>query len=64
MELKWRKPDASAITKFLCEEHDFSTERVSKAVERLLEASDTGQKTLENGFDTKLFDKKRSFLIK
>ncbi|GFO97806.1 flap endonuclease-1 [groundwater metagenome] len=49
-ELKWRKPDASAITKFLCEGHDFSSERVSKAVERLLEASDTGQKTLDKWF--------------
>ena len=49
-ELKWRKPDASAITNFLCEGHDFSRERVSKAVERLLEASDTGQKTLDKWF--------------
>ncbi|MBU4075780.1 MAG: flap endonuclease-1 [Euryarchaeota archaeon] len=49
-ELKWRKPDASAITKFLCEMHDFSGERVSKAVERLLYASDTGQKTLDKWF--------------
>jgi len=49
-ELKWRKPDAPAITNFLCEWHDFSRERVSKAVERLLEASDKGQKTLDKWF--------------
>ncbi|MDO8728134.1 MAG: flap endonuclease-1 [Candidatus Methanoperedens sp.] len=49
-ELKWRKPDASAIMDFLCEGHDFSRERVSKAVERLLEASDKGQKTLDKWF--------------
>lgn len=49
-ELKWRKPAAAAITEFLCEGHDFSIERVSKAVERLLEASDTGQKTLDKWF--------------
>jgi flap endonuclease-1 len=49
-ELKWKKPDASAITEFLCREHDFSQERVSKAVERLLDASDQGQQTLEKWF--------------
>jgi len=49
-ELKWKKPDAPAIMDFLCEVHDFSRERVSKAVDRLLEASDTGQKTLDKWF--------------
>ena len=49
-EVKWKKPDASAITNFLCAEHDFSQERVSKAVERLLEAQDKGQKTLDKWF--------------
>ncbi|MCZ7385768.1 MAG: flap structure-specific endonuclease, partial [Candidatus Methanoperedens sp.] len=49
-ELKWKKPDSSAIIKFLCEGHDFSKERVSKAVERLLLASDEGQKTLDKWF--------------
>ncbi|MCZ7358054.1 MAG: flap endonuclease-1 [Candidatus Methanoperedens sp.] len=49
-ELKWKKPDAAAITDFLCREHDFSQERVSKAVERLLDASDQGQQTLEKWF--------------
>ena len=49
-ELKWKKPDAAGVMQFLCEGHDFSRERVSKAVERLLEASDTGQKTLDKWF--------------
>ena len=49
-EIKWKKADGKAITKFLCEEHDFSQVRVSKAVERLLEASDEGQKTLDKWF--------------
>ncbi len=49
-QLKWKKPDAQAITKFLCADHDFSENRVSKAVERLLEASDEGQQTLDKWF--------------
>lgn len=49
-ELKWKKPDTSAIAKFLCAEHDFSEARVSKAVERLVEASDEGQQTLDKWF--------------
>jgi flap endonuclease-1 len=49
-EVKWKKADGKAITKFLCAEHDFSQVRVSKAVERLLEASDEGQKTLDKWF--------------
>ncbi len=49
-DLKWKKPDSAAIIKFLCEGHDFSQERVSKAVERLLLASDEGQQTLDKWF--------------
>lgn len=49
-ELMWKKPDASAIKKFLCIEHDFSEARVSKAVERLTEAMDMGQQTLDKWF--------------
>ncbi len=49
-ELKWKKPDAAAIKHFLCSEHDFSEARVSTAVERLLEATDQGQKTLDKWF--------------
>lgn len=49
-EIKWKKPDPEAIMKFLCDDHDFSQVRVSKAVERLIEASDEGQKTLDKWF--------------
>lgn len=49
-ELKWKKADGISITRFLCDKHDFSEVRVSKAVERLLEASDEGQKTLDKWF--------------
>jgi len=49
-ELKWKKPDVGGITKFLCKEHDFSQARVSRAVERLVQAGDQGQKTLDKWF--------------
>ncbi len=49
-ELKWKKPESAEIIKFLCAGHDFSEARVSKAVERLLEASDEGQKTLDKWY--------------
>ena len=49
-EMKWKKPDPDAIVRFLCTEHDFSEERVSKAVERLLAASEKGQQTLDRWF--------------
>lgn len=49
-ELKWKKPEPAEIIKFLCAGHDFSEARVSNAVERLLEASDEGQKTLDKWF--------------
>ena len=49
-EIKWRKPDQPAIIRFLCTEHDFSEARVSKAVERLIGASEDGQQTLDKWF--------------
>ncbi len=49
-ELKWKKPDSSGIIEFLCTEHDFSEARVSKATERLIEASKDGQQTLDRWF--------------
>lgn len=49
-ELRWKKPDSEAIIKFLCTQHDFSPERVSKAVERLVEAGGGGQQTLDKWF--------------
>lgn len=49
-DIKWKKPDAKALERFLCDDHDFARIRVTKAVERLIEASDEGQKTLDKWF--------------
>jgi flap endonuclease-1 len=35
-ELKWGTLDAGKIKELLCEVHDFSEERVSKALEKIL----------------------------
>jgi len=50
-ELRWKKADGISITRFLCEKHDFSEARVSKAVDRLLEASDEDKRPWINGFN-------------
>ena len=34
-ELKWHPPDEEKVLEFLCEEHDFSEERVAKALQRI-----------------------------
>ena len=51
-EIKWGKPDAEKIKKFLCEEHSFSPERVDKVLERLVKAmaETKKQKTLSAWF--------------
>lgn len=49
-DIRWKKPDPDAIMKFLCDYHDFSQVRVSKAVERLIDALDEGQQTLDKWF--------------
>lgn len=49
-EIKWGKPDSEKLIKFLCEENDFSTDRVEKAAERLKAASGARQKTLDQWF--------------
>ncbi|WP_370572620.1 flap endonuclease-1 [Methanomethylovorans sp.] len=48
--LKWKKPDTHAIIAFLCEEHDFSKDRVMKACQRLETTSGPGQRTLDQWF--------------
>ena len=45
--IKHKKPEKDKIIELLCEKHDFSHERVSKAIERLQKASNTGQSTLD-----------------
>ncbi|MEZ5335768.1 MAG: flap endonuclease-1 [Methanolobus sp.] len=48
--LKWGKPDFDAVVSFLCTEHDFSEDRVIKALERLETSSGSGQSTLDKWF--------------
>lgn len=48
--LKWNKPDSQAVVSFLCDEHDFSHDRVTKALERLEASSGSGQSTLDKWF--------------
>ncbi|WP_297070617.1 flap endonuclease-1 [Thermococcus sp.] len=53
-ELKWHEPDGEGILGFLCDEHDFSEERVKNGLERLKKAIKGGkQKTLESWFGRK-----------
>jgi flap endonuclease-1 len=49
-EIKWNKPDSEKLLEFLCENHDFSVDRVEKAAERLKAASGARQKTLDQWF--------------
>lgn len=49
-EIKWGKPDSEKLIKFLCEENDFSVDRVKKAVERLKVVSRGRQQTLDQWF--------------
>lgn len=47
--IRFKKPDESKIIEFLCEEHDFSRERVKKASEKLKEL-EVSQMSLEDWF--------------
>lgn len=49
-KIKWNKPDSEKLIEFLCENHDFSVDRVEKAAERLKAASGARQKTLDQWF--------------
>ena len=49
-DIKFGKPDVEGIIEFLCEEHDFSRERVEKAVEKLSSGIEAKQMTLEDWF--------------
>ncbi|WP_407355045.1 flap endonuclease-1 [Methanolobus sp. WCC5] len=48
--LKWKRPDNDKVISFLCGEHDFSEDRVTKALERLEASSGGGQSTLDKWF--------------
>lgn len=41
--IEWREPDVGAVKEFLCGEHDFSEERVEKALKELEEKARTTQ---------------------
>jgi flap endonuclease-1 len=49
-ELKWREPDEEEVLRFLCDEHDFSEERVKKAIERIKSSGFLSQSTLDRWF--------------
>ena len=49
-EIEMKRPDAEKVMAFLCDERDFSQERVEKAVKRLEEAMKVGQSTLDKWF--------------
>jgi flap endonuclease-1 len=48
--LKFSKPDLEGIVEFLCEKHDFSKDRVERAVEKLQKGLEASQVTLEKWF--------------
>ncbi|NPA47307.1 MAG: flap endonuclease-1 [Thermococci archaeon] len=49
--LKWTEPDEEGVLRFLCDEHDFSEERVRTGLERLKKALKASkQQTLESWF--------------
>ena len=49
-EIKWKSPDEQKIKQFLCEENDFSEERIQKVIDRIKESSIIGQRTLNQWF--------------
>lgn len=49
-EIRFGKPDKDKVIEFLCEEYDFSRDRVEKAVERIKENISTSQITLDRWF--------------
>lgn len=50
-KLEWKMPDEEGVLKFLCDEHDFSEERVKNGLQRLKKAVRAGRQfTLESWF--------------
>ncbi|MEM3615922.1 MAG: flap endonuclease-1 [Candidatus Methanomethylicia archaeon] len=51
-KLEWKKPDKEKVIQILCEEYDFSKERVEKALDRVLKIyeEETKQTTLKKWF--------------
>ena len=49
-EIHFREPEINDVVEFLCEEHDFSRDRVEKAVERIKANISASQSTLDRWF--------------
>lgn len=49
-QISWKSPKEPEIIELLCRKHDFSEVRVKGAINRLVEASDAGQQTLDQWF--------------
>ncbi|AKG92544.1 flap endonuclease 1 [Geoglobus ahangari] len=49
-DISFGKPDVEGVVEFLCEEHDFSRDRVEKAVEKIAENLAASQMTLDRWF--------------
>ncbi len=49
-KIKFKEPDRDKVIELLCEEHDFSKERVEKALEKIEEGLGGSQATLERWF--------------
>ncbi|MBI5060841.1 MAG: flap structure-specific endonuclease, partial [Candidatus Aenigmarchaeota archaeon] len=47
-EIKFNEPNEEAVKKILCDEHDFSEERIDSALKKI--ASSAGQKSLDKWF--------------
>ncbi|NOZ82481.1 MAG: flap endonuclease-1 [Euryarchaeota archaeon] len=48
--LEWRPPDREGVLRFLCDEHDFSEERVEKALEKMEKKLSSKQRSLDSWF--------------
>ncbi len=49
-DIHFTEPDREGVIEFLCEEHDFSRDRVEKAVEKIKENISSSQSTLDRWF--------------
>jgi len=49
-EFKWKPPEEEKLTKFMVDEHDFSRERVEKAIQKLQERFISGTQSSLKGF--------------
>ncbi len=49
-QLNFREPEVEAVVEYLCEEHDFSRDRVEKAVEKIRGNISASQSTLDRWF--------------